>query len=193
MMTFASTSIGAASAVRRSDRPVLLRPGRDPLGRARAGPAFFGLNLTLRSRAFFHSLRAAYPAVDVPVAAHLGRVLRGGGLQQRRAGAWGGHHQAVPDALLDPGLDLSDGGGRVLRGVDLRRERGRDGADLRVHQGVFPKPPDFSRLSSFDISYLAEHFRFTLFLLTALAMRGWWRSRCCRCACARSGRASARA
>ena len=28
------------------------------------GLAFFGLNLTLRSRAFFHSLRAAYPAVS---------------------------------------------------------------------------------------------------------------------------------
>ena len=27
------------------------------------GLLFFGLNLTLRSRAFFHSLRAAYPAV----------------------------------------------------------------------------------------------------------------------------------
>jgi uncharacterized protein (TIRG00374 family) len=39
-------------------------------------------------------------------------------------------------------------------------------------QGVFPKPPDFSKLSSFDISYLAEHFRFTLFLITALAIAG---------------------
>jgi uncharacterized membrane protein YbhN (UPF0104 family) len=39
-------------------------------------------------------------------------------------------------------------------------------------QGVFPKPPDFSKLSSFDISYLAEHFRLTLFLLTALAVIG---------------------
>jgi len=37
-------------------------------------------------------------------------------------------------------------------------------------QGVFPKPPDFSKLSSFDISYLAEHFRFTLFLITLLGV-----------------------
>jgi len=37
-------------------------------------------------------------------------------------------------------------------------------------QGVFPKPPDFSKLSSFDISYLAEHFRLTLFLITLLAI-----------------------
>src|SRR5205823_2737718 len=39
-------------------------------------------------------------------------------------------------------------------------------------QGVFPKPPEFAKLSSFDISYLAEHFRFTLFLITALGVLG---------------------
>jgi uncharacterized membrane protein YbhN (UPF0104 family) len=39
-------------------------------------------------------------------------------------------------------------------------------------QGVFPKPPDFAKLGSFDIAYLAEHFRFTLFLITLLAVLG---------------------
>jgi len=39
-------------------------------------------------------------------------------------------------------------------------------------QGVFPKPPDFSKLDAFEISYLAEHFRFTLFLITVLAIVG---------------------
>jgi len=39
-------------------------------------------------------------------------------------------------------------------------------------QGVFPKPPDFSKLNSFDISYLAGHFRLTLFLITAFAILG---------------------
>ena len=37
-------------------------------------------------------------------------------------------------------------------------------------QGVFPKPPDFAKLNAFDLSYLAQHPRFTLFLLTALAV-----------------------
>jgi glycosyltransferase 2 family protein len=35
---------------------------------------------------------------------------------------------------------------------------------------VFPKPPDFADLNAFDLSYLAAHPRFTLFLLTALAV-----------------------
>jgi len=35
---------------------------------------------------------------------------------------------------------------------------------------VFPKPPDFSKLPAFDISFFASHMRFTLFLLTALGV-----------------------
>jgi uncharacterized membrane protein YbhN (UPF0104 family) len=37
-------------------------------------------------------------------------------------------------------------------------------------QGVFPKPPDFSKLPAFDLAFLASHPRFTLFLLTALGI-----------------------
>jgi len=37
-------------------------------------------------------------------------------------------------------------------------------------QGVFTKPPDFSKLPAFDISFFASNMRFTLFFLTALAM-----------------------
>jgi glycosyltransferase 2 family protein len=37
-------------------------------------------------------------------------------------------------------------------------------------QGVFPKPPDFSKLPAFDLAFFASHPRFTLFVLTALAI-----------------------
>jgi uncharacterized membrane protein YbhN (UPF0104 family) len=37
---------------------------------------------------------------------------------------------------------------------------------------VFPKPPDFAKLNAFDLSYLAQHPRFTLFVLTVLAVGG---------------------
>jgi uncharacterized membrane protein YbhN (UPF0104 family) len=37
-------------------------------------------------------------------------------------------------------------------------------------QGVFPKPPDFSDLPAFDLAFFAGHPQFTLFLLTALAI-----------------------
>jgi uncharacterized protein (TIRG00374 family) len=37
-------------------------------------------------------------------------------------------------------------------------------------QGVFPKPPDFPDIDAFDISFLASNPQFTLFLLTFLAV-----------------------
>jgi uncharacterized membrane protein YbhN (UPF0104 family) len=37
-------------------------------------------------------------------------------------------------------------------------------------QGVFPKPPDFSKLPAFDLAFFASHMRFTLFLLTVLGI-----------------------
>jgi uncharacterized membrane protein YbhN (UPF0104 family) len=37
-------------------------------------------------------------------------------------------------------------------------------------QGVFPKPPDFASLSAFDLSFFAQHPKFALFTITALAV-----------------------
>ena len=37
-------------------------------------------------------------------------------------------------------------------------------------QGVFPKPPEFADLSAFDLSFFAQHPKFALFTLTALAI-----------------------
>ncbi len=136
------------------------------------GLAFFGLNLTLRSRAYFNTLRAAYPAVR---------------FQWRRI--WGAYFAAVGFNNVVPVR-----GGEVIK-LFLTRSSIPGSSyptvaaaffvesifDVCVgvlilifafSQGVFPKPPDFSKLSSFDISYLAGHFRFTLFLITTLAILG---------------------
>lgn len=136
------------------------------------GLLFFGLNLTLRSRAFFHSLRAAYPASV---------------FQWRRI--WGAYVAAVGFNNVVPAR-----GGDVIK-LFLSRSSIPDSTyptvaaaffvesifDVAVGvlvlvfaftQGVFPKPPDFSKLGSFDIAYLATHFRFTLFLITLLAVLG---------------------
>src|SRR5262249_6242268 len=37
-------------------------------------------------------------------------------------------------------------------------------------QGAFPKPPDFAKLSAFDLSFFASHPKFTLFFLTFLGV-----------------------
>ncbi len=134
------------------------------------GLAFFMLNLTLRSRAFFNSLRAAYPAV---------------GFQWRRV--WGAYVASVGFNNVVPAR-----GGDVIKLFLTRSSIPGSryptvAASFFVEsifdacvgvlilifaftQGVFPKPPDFSKLGSFDISYLAEHFHLALFLITALAV-----------------------
>jgi uncharacterized membrane protein YbhN (UPF0104 family) len=136
------------------------------------GLVFFGLNLTLRSRAFFHSLRAAYPAVSFQwrriwgayvAAVGFNNVVpaRGGDIIKlflTRSSIPGSSYPTVAsaffvEAIFDVGVGIF-----VLV--------------FAFSQGVFPKPPDFSKLGSFDISYLAEHFRFTLFLITLLAVLG---------------------
>ena len=136
------------------------------------GLVFFGLNLTLRSRAFFHSLRAAYPASPIKwrriwgayfAAVGFNNVVpaRGGDLIKlflARSSIPGSSYPTVAAAFFVESIFDVCAGVLVLI--------------FAFTQGVFPKPPDFSKLSSFDISYLAEHFRFTLFLITALAVIG---------------------
>lgn len=136
------------------------------------GLVFFGLNLTLRSRAFFHSLRAAYPAVSFQwrriwgayvAAVGFNNVVpaRGGDIIKlflTRSSIPGSSYPTVASAFFVESIF------DVCVGVFV--------LIFAFSQGVFPKPPDFSKLNSFDISYLAKHFHFTLFLITLLAVLG---------------------
>ena len=136
------------------------------------GLAFFGLNLTLRSRAFFHSLRAAYPSVRFQwrrvwgayfAAVGFNNVVpaRGGDVIKlflTKSSIPGSRYPTVASAFFVESIFDATVGVLVLI--------------FAFTQGVFPKPPDFSKLSSFDISYLATHFRLTLFLITLLAVIG---------------------
>ena len=134
------------------------------------GLIFFGLNLTIRSRAFFNSLRAAYPAVPFEwrriwgayfAAVGFNNVVpaRGGDIIKlflTRSSIPGSRYPTVAAAFFVESIFDAAVGVLVLI--------------FAFTQGVFPKPPDFAKLSSFDISYLAEHFRLTLFLLTVLGI-----------------------
>jgi uncharacterized membrane protein YbhN (UPF0104 family) len=134
--------------------------------------AFFGANLTLRSRAIFHTLRAAYPNERI---------------QWRRI--WGAYFAAVGFNNVVPAR-----GGDVIKLFLCKSSVPNSSypavaASFAVEwifdtaigvlvliyaftQGVFPKPPDFAKLNAFDLSYLAGHPRFTLFLMTATGVAG---------------------
>jgi glycosyltransferase 2 family protein len=134
------------------------------------GLAFFGLNLTLRSRAFFNSLRAAYPSARFQwrriwgayfAAVGFNNVVpaRGGDVIKlflTRSSIPGSRYPTVAAAFFVESVFDATVGVLVLI--------------FAFTQGVFPKPPQFAKLSSFDISYLASHFRLTLFLVTAIGI-----------------------
>jgi uncharacterized membrane protein YbhN (UPF0104 family) len=132
--------------------------------------ALFIAYLTVRARASFHILRAAYPAERIRFKRIWGAYLAGYGFN------------AVVPAR----------GGDVVRLFLTRTSIPRSSYpavassffveqlfDLSMaipilifafSQGAFPKPPDFASLGAFDLSYFASHPRFTLFALTALGV-----------------------
>ena len=145
------------------------------LAEVRLGPLMialtaFGVYLTLRARASFNILRAAYPGerfrfrdiwgayfagygFNAVIPARGGDVVR---LFLTKTSVPGSSYPAVAASfVVELGFDLA-------MGVFILA--------FAFTQGVFPKPPDFAKLNAFDLSYLASHPRFTLFLITALGI-----------------------
>jgi uncharacterized protein (TIRG00374 family) len=135
-----------------------------------AGLLCFAVYLSIRARAAFNILRAAYP--DQPIAfrriwgayiaaygfnnvipARGGDVIR---LFLTRTSVAGSSYPAVAAAtFVEVVFDAS-------MAVFI--------LGFAFTQGVFPKPPDFASLGSFDLAFFAGHPRFTLFLLTVLGL-----------------------
>jgi uncharacterized membrane protein YbhN (UPF0104 family) len=145
------------------------------LASVRLGPlllalALFTAYLTLRARASFNILRAAYPdeqfnfreiwgayfagyGFNAVIPARGGDVVR---LFLTKTSIPNSSYPAVAASfVVELGYDIAMGSLILI---------------FAFTQGVFPKPPDFATLNAFDLSFFAEHPRFTLFFLTALAV-----------------------
>jgi uncharacterized membrane protein YbhN (UPF0104 family) len=130
----------------------------------------FGIYLTIRARASYNILRAAYPDETIEFKYIWGAYIAGYGF-----------NSVVPAR-----------GGDVIR-LFLTKSRIPNSSypavassfavelifDLCMavpilafafSQGAFPKPPDFSKLPAFDLAFFASHPRFTLFALTVLGI-----------------------
>jgi uncharacterized protein (TIRG00374 family) len=145
------------------------------LADVRLGPLLIALlafvvYLSLRARASFNILRAAYPTEPF-----------------RFRDVWGAYFAGYGFNAIIPAR-----GGDVVRlfltrtsvprssypavGATFLVEAGFDVAmgililTFAFTQGVFPKPPDFADINAFDLSYLASHPQFALFLITALGV-----------------------
>jgi uncharacterized protein (TIRG00374 family) len=130
----------------------------------------FGIYITVRTRAWFHAIRAAYPeehiqwrrlwgaywatfGVNNVVPVRGGEVIK---LYLTKTSIPNSSYPAIASSfLVEHVFDAS------LAVVTL---------SFAFTQGVFPKPPDFSKLGAFDLSFLFGHPRFALFLITALAI-----------------------
>jgi uncharacterized membrane protein YbhN (UPF0104 family) len=134
------------------------------------GLAFFIGYLTLRARAFFHVLRAAYPTerfefrriwgayvaaygFNAVVPARGGDVIK---LFLTKTSVPNSSYPAVGSAMVVENIFDATMAVFILT--------------FAFTQGAFPKPPDFSKIPAFDLQFFAGHPRFTLFLLTALAI-----------------------
>jgi uncharacterized membrane protein YbhN (UPF0104 family) len=132
----------------------------------------FGIYLSIRSRAFFNVLRAAYPAERIQWRRIWGAYIAAYGFNNV-VPARGGDviklfltKTSVPTSTY-PAIGAAffvEAGFDLTMGVLILA--------FAFSQGVFPKPPDFSKLHAFDLSFFASHPRFLLFVLTALAVGG---------------------
>jgi uncharacterized membrane protein YbhN (UPF0104 family) len=128
--------------------------------------------LSLRSRAFFNVLRAAYPRERIRWRRIWGAYIAAYGFNNV-VPARGGDviklfltHSSIPNSTY------SAIGAAFFVELVFDAVMGAFILTFAFTQGVFPKPPDFSKLHAFDLSFFASHPRFTLFALTALAVCG---------------------
>lgn len=143
----------------------------DPLALL-AGLLSFGIYLSFRARAFFHVLRAAYPAERIAfrriwgayVAAYgFNNVIpaRGGDVIKlflTRTSVPSSSYPAIGAAfVVEAGFDLAIGVPVLI---------------FAFTQGVFPQPPEWADIGAFDLSFLAQNLRLTLFLMTLVAVGG---------------------
>ena len=147
----------------------------DSLSRVGWGPLFIGavafvIYLTLRARAFFHTLRAAYPTERIAFRRIWGAYIAAYGFNNVIP-ARGGDviklflvKQSIPHATY-PAV-----GAAICVEAIFDAVMAVFILTFAFSQGVFPKPPDFAKLGAFDLSFFAGHPRFTLFALTFLGV-----------------------
>ncbi|MGH3266283.1 MAG: lysylphosphatidylglycerol synthase domain-containing protein, partial [Trebonia sp.] len=134
------------------------------------GLALYGLYLLLRSRALFAAVRAAYPDERVRWRDVWGAYMVGYAVNNVFPLGGGNVAQLFLTRTAIPPASYPTVAAALSTGVIFDWLAGLVIMCFAFTQGVFPKPPDFSKLPAFDISFFASHMRFTLFILTVLAI-----------------------
>jgi uncharacterized protein (TIRG00374 family) len=147
----------------------------DSLSRVNWGPLFLGaiafvIYLTLRARAFFHTLRAAYPAERIAFRRIWGAYIASYGFNNVIPARGGDLIKLFLVRQSIPHATFSAVGAAICVEAVFDAMMAVFILSFAFTQGVFPKPPDFAKLGAFDLSFFASHPKFTLFAITALAV-----------------------
>jgi len=140
------------------------------LGPLAVALAAFTIYLSLRARASFNILRAAYPAEAVQFREVWGAYFAGYGFNSVIPARGGDVIRLFLTKTSVPRSSYPAVGASFVVEAAFDVAMGVLILGFAFTQGVFPKPPDFAKLNAFDLSYLASHPRFALFLLTALGV-----------------------
>jgi uncharacterized membrane protein YbhN (UPF0104 family) len=126
--------------------------------------------LTLRSRALFNAVRAAYPGEEIRWRDIWGGYMSGYAVNNVFPLGGGNLVQLFLTRTSIPPSSYPTLAAALSTGVIFDWLIGVAIMAFAFTQGVFPKPPDFSKLPAFDISFFAAHPRFALFALTAIGV-----------------------
>jgi uncharacterized protein (TIRG00374 family) len=132
--------------------------------------AAFFVYLTLRARASFNILRAAYPDREFRFLPIWGAYWAGYGFNNVIPARGGDVIRLflTKTSIPESSYSAVAAANAVEFGFDL--SIGVVVLTFAFTQGVFPKPPDFSKLNAFDLSYFASHPEFALFTITVLGI-----------------------
>src|SRR3984885_12773473 len=134
------------------------------------GLAFYSLYLLLRSRALWGAVSAAYPGERVRWRDVWGAYMVGYAINNVFPLGGGNIAQLFLTRTAIPNSSYPAVAAALSTGVLFDWFLGLLIMCFAFTQGVFPKPPDFSKLPAFDISFFASNMRFTLFFLTVLGI-----------------------
>jgi uncharacterized membrane protein YbhN (UPF0104 family) len=126
--------------------------------------------LTLRARASFHILRAAYPDSRFEFRRIWGAYFAGYGFNSVIPARGGDIVRLFLTKSTIPGASYPAVAAAFAVELIFDLTMAIPVLAFAFTQGVFPKPPDFSKLPAFDLAFFASHPRFTLFLLTVLGI-----------------------
>src|SRR3954451_11348235 len=131
---------------------------------------FFTGYLTLRSRASFNILRAAYPDQRFRWLDIWGAYFAGYGFNSVIPARGGDVIRLFLTKTSVPSSSYPAVAASFAVEMLFDVVMGSLMLAFAFTQGAFPKPPDFAKLSAFDLSFFAGHPKFTLFFLTFLGV-----------------------